>query len=252
MKSLFTRVGPFLTHYLVAGEGPPVVLLHGAGGDSRQWLPNLEALARQHLVYAPDIPGFGSSRPLLDSYSLPSLASFVSGFLESLELGKVALVGHSLGGGTALSLALESPQQVEKLVLVNSLGLGEDIALWVRLLCAPTIPRALSRLARALIRGGLSLLSIPLHDAPHNLGRHIAGLRGQRTVWRHRLRELRMPTLVVWGEQDLYLPVAHAYAASQLIPNCRLYIWDNCGHSPYRDGRFNPILLDFLRDKPLP
>ena len=162
-----------------------------------------------------------------------------------------SLVGHSLGGGTALSLALESPQRVEKLVLVNSLGLGQEIALWVRLLCAPTIPRALSRLARALMRG-LSLLSLPLHDAPHNLGRHIAGLRGQRTVWRHRLRELRVPTLVVWGKRDLYLPVAHAYAASHLIPNCRLYIWDNCGHSPCRDGRFNPILLDFLQDKPLP
>ncbi|HLE02646.1 MAG TPA: alpha/beta hydrolase, partial [Dehalococcoidia bacterium] len=70
--------------------------------------------------------------------------------------------------------------------------------------------------------------------------------------WRHRLRELRVPTLVVWGKRDLYLPVAHAYAASQLIPDCRLHIWDNCGHSPCRDGRFNPILLDFLRDKPLP
>ena len=251
MKSLFTRVGPVLTHYLRAGEGPPVVLLHGGGGDSRQWLPNLEALARQHLVYAPDLPGFGSSRPLLDSYSLPSLASFVMGFLEALELDKVALVGHSLGGGTALSLALESPQRVEKLVLVNSLGLGQEIALWVRLLCAPTIPRALSRLTRALMRG-LSLLSIPLHDAPHNLGGHIAGLRGQRTVWRHRLRELRVPTLVVWGKRDLYLPVAHAYAASQLIPDCRLHIWDNCGHSPCRDRRFNPILLDFLQERPLP
>jgi pimeloyl-ACP methyl ester carboxylesterase len=250
MKSLFTRVGPFLTHYLLDGEGPPVVLLHGGGGDSRQWLPNLEALARHHLVYAPDLPGFGSSRPLLDSYSLPSLASFVTSFLEAVELDTVALVGHSMGGGTALSLALESPQRVEKLVLVNSLGLGEEIALWVRLLCLPTIPRALSRLTRALVRRS-SLLS-PIHDAQRKLGRQIAGLRGQRTVWTHRLKELRVPTLLVWGKRDLYLPVAHAYAASQLIPDCQLHIWDNCGHSPYRDRRFNRILLDFLRAKPLP
>jgi 4,5:9,10-diseco-3-hydroxy-5,9,17-trioxoandrosta-1(10),2-diene-4-oate hydrolase len=251
MKSLFTRVGPFLTHYLVAGEGTPVVLLHGGGGDSRQWVPNLEALASQHLVYAPDIPGFGSSKPLLDSYSLTSLASFVRGFMEALELDKVALVGHSMGGGTALSLALECPQRVEKLVLVNSLGLGEEIALWVRLLCAPTIPHSLSRLARAIIRGGLSLLSIPFQDAPHNMRKHIADLKGQRTVWKHRLKELAVPTLVIWGKRDLYLPVAHAIAASQLIPDCRLYIWDNCGHSPCRDGRFNPALLDFLQGSPL-
>jgi len=98
MKSLFTHVGPFLTHYLVAGEGPPVVLLHGGGGDSRQWVPNLEALACQHLVYAPDIPGFGSSKPLLDSYSLPSLASFVRGFMEALELDRVAWWGTPWAG----------------------------------------------------------------------------------------------------------------------------------------------------------
>ena len=155
-----------------------------------------------------------------------------------------------MGGGTALSLALESPQRVEKLVLVNSLGLGEEIALWVRLLCAPTIPRSLSRLARAIIRRGLSLLSIPLQDGP-NLRNYVADLKGQRTVWKHRLKELTVPTLLIWGKRDLYLPVAHALAAYQLIPDCRLQVWDNCGHSPCRDGRFNPALLDFLQERPL-
>jgi pimeloyl-ACP methyl ester carboxylesterase len=221
----------------------PVVLIHGGGGDSRQWVPNLEALACQHLVYAPDIPGFGSSKPLLESYSLTSLASFVRGFMEALELDKVALVGHSMGGGTALSLALECPQRVEKLVLVNSLGLGEEIALWVRLLCWPTIPRWFVQ----AINKALSFLSVPLQDVPHDLGKNIAGMKGQKTVWTHRLKDLKMPTLVVWGKRDLYVPVAQAYAASQLIPHCQLQIWDNCGHSPYRDGRFNHILLDFLR-----
>jgi len=247
MQSLFTGVGPYVTHYLQGGEGPPVVLLHGGGSDSRQWIPNLEALARHHLVYAPDLPGFGSSRPLLDSYSLPSLASFVLGFLETLKLDRVALVGHSMGGGTALSVALESPQRVEKLVLVDSLGLGEEIALWVRLLCLPTIPRALYRVVQALMRQ-LSILSGPPHEAALHLGKHIAGLRGQRTVWKDRLKELVVPTLLVWGKRDLYLPVAQAYAASHLIPDCQLHVWDNCGHSPYRDGRFNSVLLDFLRD----
>ena len=244
MKSLFARVGPFVTHYLKGGEGSPVVLLHGGGSDSRQWLPNFEALARHHLVYAPDLPGFGSSRPFLDSYSLPAIASFVTGFLEALELDRVALVGHSMGGGTALSVALESPERVEKLVLLNSLGLGEEIALWVRLLCLPTIPVAVYRAVQALVR---RLWSVPLHAVPHDLGKYLAGLKGQKTVWRDRLKELTVPTLLVWGKRDRYLPVGQAYAASQLIPDCQLHILDNCGHSTYRDGRFNPILLDFLR-----
>src|ERR687885_1531336 len=113
--------------YLAAGEGPPLVLLHGAGDNALDWRWVMPDLAATHRVYAPDLPGSpDSARPTVD-YSPAFFERFIAGFLDALEIGPATFVGNSLGGLIALRLALSEPARVTALVLVDSAGLGRTI-----------------------------------------------------------------------------------------------------------------------------
>src|SRR4030042_1734498 len=92
-------------HYFTAGQGDPLVVIHGGGGDARTWLNNVAELADKYTVYVPDLPGFGESQPLEGDYYIPELTEFVDGFSDKLGLGSFHLVGHSIGGGVALNYA---------------------------------------------------------------------------------------------------------------------------------------------------
>src|SRR5919202_3647744 len=112
--------------YLAAGEGPPVVLLHGAGDNALDWRWVLFTLAATHRVFAPDLPGSpDSARPAAD-YSPAFFERFVASFLDALGIRRATFVGNSLGGLVALRLALSEPARVKVLVLVDSAGLGSE------------------------------------------------------------------------------------------------------------------------------
>jgi pimeloyl-ACP methyl ester carboxylesterase len=115
------------TRYLSAGEGPPLVLLHGAGDNALDWRWVIPDLAAAHRVYAPDLPGSpDSARPAAD-YSPAFFERFAAGFLDALEIGPATFVGNSFGGLIALRLALAEPTRVTALVLVDSAGLGRAV-----------------------------------------------------------------------------------------------------------------------------
>jgi pimeloyl-ACP methyl ester carboxylesterase len=244
-------------HYFTAGQGDPLVVLHGGGGDARTWLNNIAALSENYTVYAPDLPGYGGSQPLDGNYYIPELAKFVGSFSENLELESFHLIGHSLGGGVALNYALESPHKIRKLVLVSSLCLGREIALWVRLLSIPAVCRSLGSAVLAVLRGIKWLVKAllapaefvaPLSSASVNLGSSITTFKEQTLVLASRLSEIVMPTLVVWGAKDSIVPVRQAYAAAQLIPDCRLKVFKGRGHNVHRDeiSEFSRLLTGFL------
>jgi pyruvate dehydrogenase E2 component (dihydrolipoamide acetyltransferase) len=242
-------------HYFVAGHGDPLVVIHGGGGDAGTWLNNAAVLSDRYTVYVPDLPGFGDSQPLDGDYDIPELAEFVDDFVSSLGLENFHLVGHSVGGGVALNYALKSPRKIKKLVLISSLCLGREIALWVRLMSVPA--RAIGSTILAVL-GGVKWLvktlmipvkfAVPLSRASVNLGSGITTLREQTLVLAHRLSELVMPTLVVWGAKDRIVPVRQAYVAAQVIPNCQLKVFEDCGHSVYREkiSEFPRLLTGFL------
>ena len=126
-------VGGLSVHYLTASEGPPLVLLHALGESALDWRWILPALARTHSIYAPDLPDFGGSgKPAID-YSPAFFARFVGAYLDALGLGRVALIGNSLGGLAALRLALSEPARVGALGLVASAGLGREVTYALRL-----------------------------------------------------------------------------------------------------------------------
>ena len=244
-------------NYYTAGRGQPLVVIHGGGGDARTWSHNINALARNYTVYAPDLPGYGASQPLIGNYYIPELTGFVNSFSQSLGLDQFSLVGHSLGGGISLNYALEFPQRVKKLVLVSSLCLGREIAFWVRLLSIPALLSSVGAMTMAILKSikwifetiaeGVEFI-MPLSPASVTIGGSITTIREQTLVLANRLSEIVMPTLLVWGGRDPIVPVRHAYAAAEVIPNCRIKVFENRGHNVHRDelNQFSSVLTDFL------
>ncbi|MFC1971758.1 alpha/beta fold hydrolase [Chloroflexota bacterium] len=241
--------------YYTAGQGDPLLVIHGGGGDAATWLKNVSALADKYTVYVPDLPGFGDSQPLDGDYYIPELVEFTDNFTKRLGLERFHLIGHSIGGGVALKYALESPHKIRKLVLVSSLCLGREIALWVRIACLPA--RYIGSVLLTVLKGIrwllLTLLS-PIGCVLHfpstsvNFGSSITTLKEQTLVLAHRLSAIVMPTLVVWGAKDQIVPVRHAYAAAQVIPDCQLKVFENRGHNVHRDeiAEFSRLLNRFL------
>jgi len=257
IRSKKTKVGGLDVHYFTAGQGDAQVVIHGGGGDARTWLKNIAALSENYTVYAPDLPGYGGSQPLDGDYFIPELTDFMDGFSDSLGLDKFHLMGHSLGGGIALNYALESPHKIKKLVLVSSLCLGREIALWVRLLSTPAFIRSIGAIVMAVLRAIKWLVKtllapiefvMPFSQASMNLGGSITTFKEQTLVLASRLSEIMMPTLLVWGDRDPIVPVRQAYAAAQVIPNCQLKVFENRGHNVHRDElqQFSRVLAGFL------
>jgi len=244
-------------HYLTGGRGAPLVVVHGGSEGARAWRENMEALSENYTVYVPDLPGFGHSQSIKGSYYIPELVEFVDRFSRSLGLQSFHLMGHSLGGGVALSYALKFPYKVTRLVLVNSLCLGREIALWVRVLSLPAVCRTIGAVVLSVLKGvkwvaGKLLVPVelvaPFSRTSLHLGISATTLREQTTVLRHRLSEVVAPTLVVWGGRDPIVPARQAYAAAALIPDCRVKVFEDSGHSVYREklAEFSRLLTEFL------
>jgi pimeloyl-ACP methyl ester carboxylesterase len=261
--------------YRAAGSGPLLVLIHGIAGSSATWQEVLPRLAEHYTVVAPDLLGHGSSAKPRADYSLGAYASAVRDLLGVLGYERGTIVGHSLGGGVAMQFAYQFPERCERMALVSSGGLGHELNLVLRaaalpgaewvlpVLCSSALFGAVDRVAHALGRAGLragpdleevwrSFVSLSDPDARQafiHTVRTVIDIRGQRASAGDRLYlASEMPTLIVWGERDPLIPVAHAYSAHDRIPGSRLDIFPKAGHFPYRDNprRFVDVLLDFM------
>jgi pimeloyl-ACP methyl ester carboxylesterase len=261
--------------YLTAGEGPPLVLLHGVGTSSGEWSWVLPDLARNYLVYAVDLPGYdGSYEP--PDYSPAYTASFVKAFLDSVGVERAGVVGNSFGGLAALHLALSEPARVSALVLSDSAGLGRAVNPGLVALSSPgagdfrtaldkTPPGAAKRAFRRALLMFARPWQIPLKwlkdqyklaqlpnftDATLGTIRTVVGPMGQREVLIDQLPRLQMPTLIVWGIEDKVIPYTHAKEAIALVQDGSLELIPSCGHLPHveQPKRFVSILGGFLGD----
>lgn len=273
-----------IIHYLCGGTGSPVLLVHGLGSSAGvEFFYNLEALAARHQVIAVDLPGFGQSDKPALAYTIDLFVRVVRDFMASIGLTRTAVIGVSMGGRVALGLALDAPECVDRLILVDALGVGQPRpVLAYRLLLTRGVGElTLSGTARALrgmnpktirrfwrwylrrpgpidtilsddrISSHSRLLSTPAYRAAYlSALRSIAGTRRLRdgVVVESRLSELAMPTLLVWGRHDHLFPAEHAEAAGRKIPGARTEIFERSGHTPQMEepDRFNRLVLDFL------
>ena len=233
--------------------GPPdatetLVFLHGLGGSQSTWASVLGEFASTNRLAAIDLPGHGASdKPSPDSsdYSIPALAAKVGEVLEKLELAPAVLVGHSLGGATALQLALDRPKLVRALVLVDSAALGPEISgeLLDRIESEPSRDEARQLLElffqerRFILDRGIDDMyaarGVPGADAAVKAIAASAFSRdGQHLVLIERLGELEVPVLFIWGELDRVIPATHAVAATNALPASWLEILEGVGHVP--------------------
>ena len=247
------------TRYLTAGEGPPLLLLHGVGDNAFDWQWVMPALAHTYQVYALDLPGSGGSAKPLPDYSPAFFTRFATAFLNALGVERAAVVGNSLGGLVGLRLALSDPERVATLGLVSSGGLGREVTYALRSLALPgfgklavawgkrrpgALQRALgrsallfahpSRVPREWIKEQYRLARLPgFLEAQLATVRAQVGLRGQREVLVDRLSHLKVPTLVVWGARDRVLPYSQGQEAAARLPEGTLELVPDCGHAPH-------------------
>ena len=247
------RVGPYKVHYLAAGSGHPIILLHGLAGQGLQWGDYIPLLAKDGRVYAPDLLGFGrSDRPDVD-YSTPLQTEVLREFMDSQGIGRADLVGSSMGGWIAANFARLHPDRVRRLVLANAVGVGFDPAT-----PEPFVPRSAAELPRlmdlltpraskvpGIIASGIVREMQPLVPVVErhlqNRRRGIGALDGQ-------LGGLTMPVLLLWGAEDRVAPLAVASEFQREIPHSRLVILENCGHIAAYDCRSHaqPEIRSFL------
>lgn len=263
--------------YYRAGEGPPIVLVHGITSSARTWREVMPGLAKKHTVIAPDLPGHGRSDKPRGDYSLGNYASGVRDLLAVLDIGRATVVGHSFGGGVAMQFGYQFPNRIARLVLVDSGGLGNEVAFYLRAATLPgaeyVIPvlfspparlasralgRALGRLGvkpspntRGLAEGMESLGDSATRRAFIHTARSVIDPTGQRVDARDRLYLSKgVPTMLIWGEKDRVIPIRHGQQAHEMMPHSRFEVVPGAGHFSHNDDpdRFVALLSEFIAE----
>lgn len=268
----YVTVNGIRVRYGAAGNGPPVLLIHGFGEFLEVWWFNIAALSEYFAVYAVDLPGHGLSQEPVVNYTLAFSTRFIVDFMGTLGIEHASMVAHSLGGLVCLNVAISFPRKVDKLVLVDSGGLSKEVPLLYRLATLPVLGDIILKpTLKAAIRAGMKkgfynpeiitkgwvntsykYMKMPrLKDALLNIIRSntsIDGLYPEATVT-DKLHSVKSPTLIVHGAQDQVIPVEYARSACKLIPKARLKIFDECGHCPHieKASQFDETVVAFLR-----
>ena len=253
-----------------ATASPPLLFIHGLGGLWQNWLLNIPAFMGTHRCIAPDLPGFGASEPPRDKISIKGYARAIDALCRELGVDRVTIVGNSMGGFTGAEVALEFATRVERLVLVSAAGLSAEVArrepvLAVARVLAMSSTRAGAynrsvitrpRIRRAALQGVMRYperLSAPLvYEQLQGSGRpgFVDALDALISYsFRDRLASIEVPVLVVWGENDMLVPVADAQRFVDLIgTNARKVVFEDTGHVAMleRPSRFNALLREFL------
>jgi pimeloyl-ACP methyl ester carboxylesterase len=237
----FVRVPGAEVHYIEAGHGPPLVLVHGLAASWRWWQPVLDTFTSRYRVIAFDLPSFGLTRAN-KRFSLKSAGHFVCQVMSALGLDRADLIGHSLGGRVCMDVAASCPERVGRLVLVSTVGIpwrkpypmiGLDLLREgrVNLPKYPDLVREDARRVRFL-ELALATFETIADDFRHNLGR------------------IRAPTKIIWGGRDVLTPPDFGRVLSEEIPNADLTIIDEAGHTPMWDAPedFTELALSFLSD----
>lgn len=252
--------GSVKTTYLAAGSGMPVVCIHGAAAGAVTYYKSIAALAQHFRVIVPDVVGYGESDKPKAAYDRPYFAAWLCEFFIALGIQKAHLVGNSQGGAIGLQFALENPGKVEKLVLVDSgaLGKGMPAGAFISMFLLNNFPSAVAgrMMARYLVykpeNNDPDYAAYALQVAKKPGGNNVF-MQGRGAavspMAEDELRRIEQQTLIIWGEQDNFFPIAYGEAAAKTMPHATLHRIKEAGHLPFLDQptAFNDALIQFLR-----
>jgi pimeloyl-ACP methyl ester carboxylesterase len=258
--------------YRDAGSGEALLLIHGMAGSSATWRAVIPELAKRYRVVAPDLLGHGESAKPRGDYSLGAFAAWLRDLLDELGISQATVVGQSLGGGVAMQFTYQHRDYCQRLVLISSGGLGPDLNWILRILSAPGAELVLpvvapqpvlnlgNKLGSWLTSAGIkspragemwssycSLSDRPTRQAFLRTLRSVVDYRGQAVSALGKIHvSYGLPTLLIWGEQDRIIPVAHGYAAHEAVPGSRLEVLAGVGHFPHVESP--TAVVDILDD----
>ncbi|WP_197381117.1 alpha/beta fold hydrolase [Mycolicibacterium mengxianglii] len=273
----FCTIHGYRRAYRVAGSGPALLLIHGIGDNSTTWSTVQSQLAQRFTVVAPDLLGHGQSDKPRADYSVAAYANGMRDLLGVLDIEKVTVVGHSLGGGVAMQFAYQFPQLVDRLILIGAGGVTKDVNIALRVASLPMGGEALSLLRLPLVLPSVQAIGavagkllgttalgrdLPnalriLRDLPEPTAtsaftrtlRAVVDWRGQVVTMLDRcyLTE-SVPVQLIWGERDAVIPVSHARMAHAAMPGSQLEIFERSGHFPFHDDpdRFVEVVQRFI------
>ena len=254
------------------GDGNPVVFIHGLSGSWQNWLENLPYFAQKRRCIAMDLPGFGYSPMPKEKISIKGYARQVDALCEQLGLGECVIVGNSMGGFIAAELAIRFPARVERAVLVAAAGISITNlrrrplmtgARMIGALGATSAAQTKVMVSRPRLRWFFTnfVFRHPSRIAPDLMYECARGAGKPGFVdaldaltsydFRDRLPDIEAPTLIVWGDSDMLVPVEDADEFERLIPQSRTVIFDDTGHVPMleRPLTFNDLLADFVEGR---
>lgn len=261
--------------YVKQGNGPALLLLHGLACDHTTWAPVVDRLAERFTVIAPDFLGHGRSDKPRADYTVAGYANGMRDLLTVLGIDKVTVVGHSFGGGVAMQFAYQFPERTERLMLLNAGGLGREVTPLIRAISLPGWIYALGVLTTPGLRQAEQFALRRLCDLGLRETRDLAEVadilesfadpRARRAIvhlvraaidWRGQVLSMRdrayltaeMPVHVVWGRDDMVIPVKHAEELAVLAPTAEVTVFDDAGHFPHKDDpeRFAELLVDWV------
>lgn len=241
-----------------AGHASNLIFVHGLGSSGMTWAANIGVAAEKYHVYAPDQIGFGNSaKPLID-YKIETFVEFLAGFMRALGIPKAALVGNSLGGWIAADFAVQHPEMVDKLVLVDAAGMRR---------VGPT-PQPAIDLNPSSLESMRKILESVVYDKRivtdqfvrqafeqhlrsgdgYTIARVMAGIVSSDQYEDQKASAINSPTLVLWGHDDALIPLSSAERYQKAIRGSKLVVFSQCGHIPQLEKslQFNQALLDFL------
>ncbi|MDX6692584.1 MAG: hypothetical protein QOF02_187 [Blastocatellia bacterium] len=248
-------------HYVEAGSGPVVILLHGLGGNSTNWAFNINALAQNYRVIVPDQIGFGRSDKPLINYHVATYVDFLDGLYKQLKIERASLVGNSMGGWVAAAYALAHPEKVERLVLVDAAGFAPPADFDVRLLSKlnPSTRDDMKQLAALVFYNKQLFTSDAIVDQMlaariaagdgYTIQRLNESIARREDMLDNRLAAIKQPTLIIWGRADGLTPLAeYGERFKREINGSQLLVFEQCGHVPQveKSAEFNAAVLKFL------
>ena len=273
----FRTIHGYKRAYRIAGSGPAILLIHGIGDNSTTWHGIQAKLAQRFTVIAPDLLGHGKSDKPRADYSVAAYANGMRDLLSVLDIERVTIVGHSLGGGVAMQFAYQFPHLVERLILVSAGGVTKDVNVVFRWASLPMGSEALALLRLPLVLPAVQVAGKVLGAAlgTTGLGRDLPNVlrilddlpeptasaaftRTLRAVvdWRGQIVTMldrcyltqSVPVQIIWGTDDVVVPVSHARMAHAAMPGSQLEIFERSGHFPFHDDpdRFIEVVERFI------